>query len=518
MPANRNALLRYRTIDRCLRNRARRWTLDDLIGAVSDALYEYEGRQVDVSRRTVQLDLQHMRSDRLGYRAPIEVYERKFYRYADPDYRLTESELNEQDLARLREAAELLRQFSGFRQMEAFGGLVGRLRDQLGAGRTDGRRVIDFEHNEHLRGLHFVDELYELCVRERRVWVMYQSFRAREPRRIDFEPYFLKESRNRYFVLGRERAEERVLILALDRIHGLESRSEVFARRPGLDIETYFRHTVGVSVSAPPQRVVLRIDREQAPYLLTKPIHASQRALAQAPTYVEVELDVQHTFELEKEILAFGSAIQVVEPERLRIALAGTFAEAVAAYARPTSEAEWAGLRERFHKRGYLEFPSLFSGQQLRRLHPDLRVLLRDFPVGATRDIFPRLSPKRQRILRDGVGGLLESLFAETEASVERLFARSTALSPDTPYRPATTRRLLVARSKWSGRAGGPEVIRGSHLARDAEAAERVFARADFGNATVGGYGYALLLERGTWWRMRGERTREVIWLEVDLG
>ena len=39
MPANRNALIRYKTIDKCLQNRYRRWTLEDLIEACSDALY-----------------------------------------------------------------------------------------------------------------------------------------------------------------------------------------------------------------------------------------------------------------------------------------------------------------------------------------------------------------------------------------------------------------------------------------------------------------------------------------------
>ena len=39
MPVNRNALIRYKTIDNCLRRRNRRWTLEDLIEACSDALY-----------------------------------------------------------------------------------------------------------------------------------------------------------------------------------------------------------------------------------------------------------------------------------------------------------------------------------------------------------------------------------------------------------------------------------------------------------------------------------------------
>lgn len=95
MPVNKNALIRYKTLDRCLRNRFRRWTLDDLVEACSDALYEMEGITRGVSVRTVQADLQVMRSDKLGYNAPIEVYDNKFYRYADPDYSISNSPIDD---------------------------------------------------------------------------------------------------------------------------------------------------------------------------------------------------------------------------------------------------------------------------------------------------------------------------------------------------------------------------------------------------------------------------------------
>ena len=71
MPANRNALIRYKTIDNCLRNPYRRWTLEDLVDACSDALYEYEGIDKGISKRTVQMDIQMMRSEKLGYNAPL---------------------------------------------------------------------------------------------------------------------------------------------------------------------------------------------------------------------------------------------------------------------------------------------------------------------------------------------------------------------------------------------------------------------------------------------------------------
>ena len=108
MPANKNALIRYKTIDRCLRNKFRRWTIDDLTEACSDALYEMEGIMKGVSVRTVQGDLQIMRSDKLGYNAPIEVYDRIYYRYADPDYSISDTPLTEEECDLLKEAVELL--------------------------------------------------------------------------------------------------------------------------------------------------------------------------------------------------------------------------------------------------------------------------------------------------------------------------------------------------------------------------------------------------------------------------
>ncbi len=113
MPANKNALIRYKTIDRCLRNRYRRWTIDDLTEACSEALYEMEGITKGVSLRTVQGDLQIMRSDKLGYNAPIEVYDKIYYRYADPDYSINEMPLTDDDCNLLQQAIELLGGESG---------------------------------------------------------------------------------------------------------------------------------------------------------------------------------------------------------------------------------------------------------------------------------------------------------------------------------------------------------------------------------------------------------------------
>ena len=75
---------------------------------------EYEGRDENVSRRTVQADIQMMRSDKLGYNAPIVVRQNRYYTYEDPEYSIVDVPLSSQDTELLSEAVGILKQLSGF--------------------------------------------------------------------------------------------------------------------------------------------------------------------------------------------------------------------------------------------------------------------------------------------------------------------------------------------------------------------------------------------------------------------
>lgn len=109
----------------------RKWTLDDLIDACSDALYEYEGKDVYVSKRTVQLDIQMMRSDKFGYNAPFEVYQRKYYKYAEEGYSIMNIPVTENDIKVMNDAIQVLRQFKDFSLFKEMDGVLQRLEDSV---------------------------------------------------------------------------------------------------------------------------------------------------------------------------------------------------------------------------------------------------------------------------------------------------------------------------------------------------------------------------------------------------
>lgn len=358
MPVNRNALIRYRTIDNCLRHKYKKHTLDDLVEACSEALYEYEGIEKGVSRRTVQMDLQMMRSEKLGYNAPIVVLEKKYYTYEDPDYSITNIPLTEQDLGKLTEVVEILRQFKGFSHFHELSGMVQRLENKIYAARTNQEPIIDFEKNENLKGLEHIDMIYQAIIQKQALELSYQSFKARQANTFTFHAYYLKEYRNRWFVIGIKKRNMPILNLALDRIIAIRRSSQTYVPKDNFNINEYLHDVVGVSVSqnVEAEEVHLFADRETAPYIETKPIHHSQQVIEQLTHGTIFSLRVQLNFELEREILGFGDRVKVIKPERLKRRIKEIFSHALDLY---QSEFNSASLSSHIQKLAYKGFSVL---------------------------------------------------------------------------------------------------------------------------------------------------------------
>lgn len=336
MPQNKNALLRYRTIDRCLRNTGRRWTLQDLVDACSDALYEYEGKQDLVSVRSVQRDIEIMRSDKLGYEAPIEVYERKYYRYADPDYSISNRQLSKEDINVLNRTIDLLRDFDEFDPMHEMADVVNRLQDRVAAA-SNRRRIVAFERNPDLKGIRYLNPLYDLIASRTTVNISYRSFNARKATDFIIFPYLLKEFNNRWFIFGSRAGDMKLFNLALDRIEDFHACPGIpFKENPDFG-DDYFADVVGVTKHDRLEKAKVRFiaDNSHASYILTKPIHTSQKLISKNKEdgSMTFELtDILLNNELYKAFLSFGDGIRVLSPKSAVKHLRRIFREALKKY------------------------------------------------------------------------------------------------------------------------------------------------------------------------------------------
>lgn len=340
MPVNKNALLRYATIDRCLSNRQRRWTLQDLMEKCSQALGGEPDEPLLVSRRTIQNDLEMMRSGKLGYEAPIEVVEKKYYRYADPNFSISRVPLNPKDLSKLWEAVELLQQFSGFEHLGDIGGIVERLEARLRASTHRHRQkysVIALDNTPRSAGGHWIPKLTAWLQEGHLLKVEYKSFHNQKSTTILLHGYLLKEYDQRWYLIGYEQIRRKIMNLPLDRIRHIRSEgAERFIPNTSFDPEVYYRDTIGVTVypNINPVEIWLALNPELAPYLLTKPLHHSQKTVAELPDgTVVVSLFVRINYELKRAIMSCGPGCMVLKPVKFAQQMAAVFREAADQYA-----------------------------------------------------------------------------------------------------------------------------------------------------------------------------------------
>ena len=320
MPANKNALIRYKTIDNCLRNPYRLWTLEDLVEACSDALYEMEGITKGVSVRTVQGDLQIMRSDKLGYNAPIEVYDHKYYRYADRDYSIFNMPMSEGDVELLQEAVDMLRQLEDFDQFNEMSDVVSRLQEKLSITHKGNKPIVNFDNVPDLKGLKLLSPLYSHIAKRQTLHIQYQSFTAHKPQEYIIFPHLLKEFRNRWFIFG-SRAKDMVLFnFALDRIVSIEPVTDVpYHDNPDFDPEHFFDDVIGVSknINNTPMAITFWANREQSQYIITKPLHTSQKLLTRNEDgSCTFQIEVVQNYELFSVLMSYGPGLRVLSPEK----------------------------------------------------------------------------------------------------------------------------------------------------------------------------------------------------------
>jgi predicted DNA-binding transcriptional regulator YafY len=317
MPSNKHAAFRYRVINQCLtRSSHPKWTLEELLEEVNAHLQESFGHSAKIGKRSIQGDIQLMRSDPpCGYAAPIAVKNGQYF-YSEPGYSIHTIPLSDQEMGVLKEALALLEQFPGLPQQPPLKALLDRF-DPQG---TPLPEVIQFEINERTAGLKWIAPAYSAIVQQHTLRIRYQSFQVTTPTQLVLHPYLLKEWRNRWYLLGLRHDKQRIWNLALDRIQEMEVSIQPFQRNTVFDPRDWFKDVIGVTrmVDSVVQEVVFRTHPRIAGYLITKPLHDSQAIVRQDETGTVFSLQVITNFELLAELLRYGNDLEVLSPAGFR--------------------------------------------------------------------------------------------------------------------------------------------------------------------------------------------------------
>jgi predicted DNA-binding transcriptional regulator YafY len=320
MAITKNALIRFQTLDRCFRNPGRRYYINDLLIECNKALTDFDHDSDGIKKRQLYQDLIFMESSQ-GWSIPLERIKdgrKTYFKYEDPKFSINSQPLNELEAEQLKSAMMVLQRFKGLPQFKWINEILPKL-DQAFNFTEDTGGIISFDNNEFLKGLEFIDPLFNAILYKKVIRIKYQSFKNPEPVEMVFSPYHLKEYNNRWFLYGKDSSYDNVINIALDRIVAVEETDLPFEICE-IDFEEYFEDVLGVSFfpEQPIEKIFLRVAKSLWPYIETKPLHGSQKVKDRQENYVDISLELILNYELESQIFQFGEKMEVLAPKEFR--------------------------------------------------------------------------------------------------------------------------------------------------------------------------------------------------------
>lgn len=318
MPKNKQAYIRYRIIDACIRNRQKPFPKKEELIKACEVI-------ASVSLRTIEQDLYDMQHDEeLAYFAPIK-YDRfqKGYCYEDPNYSISNIPLKENDLYALEFAVALLKQFEGIDTVAQFSEAVTKIEDYVNV-RTlmtdnDIAQVIQLEQSTSVKGQEFLNTILGAIKGQKAIRFTYKKFDSSVEKEYTLEPYVLKEYRNRWYVTGKSLQTNVIVTFGLDRILSLNITADGFTISSGFNANDYFKYSFGISVSnnLHPEDIILAFSPQQAEYIKSQPLHHTQHILKEDEQTCMVKITVIPSFELKAQLLSLGNSVTILEPQWL---------------------------------------------------------------------------------------------------------------------------------------------------------------------------------------------------------
>ncbi|MDX1904454.1 MAG: WYL domain-containing transcriptional regulator [Thermonemataceae bacterium] len=161
-------------------------------------------------------------------------------------------------------------------------------------------------------------ELHQAVQRRFLVEITYQSFWAEEAFTTEIEPYLLKEYRNRWYVLAKNRYNDKIRTFALDRIQDFRLTAKEFSY-PKENPANLFVHCFGIFLPEnplqEPKEIFLLFTPEQARYVETLPLHHSQKIIRNDDKGVLISLKVHDTYDFRMELASMGENAKILSKD-----------------------------------------------------------------------------------------------------------------------------------------------------------------------------------------------------------
>lgn len=325
MPNNKNALTRYKFLDEMLSDKHHFYNIHDLTSKCNEKLVN--AGLTEVSQRCIEKDIKYLEYD--PFFAEIKrfwINGKRCIRYEDPTFSIFKKKLSEEESNLISEVFNTIGQFDGLDNFEWLNNF------KAGLELKERPKIISFSNNPYLLNSNFLGALFSYISNQVVIELEYHTFNNDEKKKISLHPYLLKQYNDRWYVIGAADKDKKILNFALDRIDSITPKPEMqFSPHEG-DLSERFDDIVGISLyeDRPIEHIVFWVSEESQNYVVTKPIHGSQKKLKEDDTLnlrdknpllkngAFFSIDCIPNYELIRMLCSFGSNLLVISPESVQ--------------------------------------------------------------------------------------------------------------------------------------------------------------------------------------------------------
>ncbi len=305
--------------------------IDELIRAKKYPNKPALAKQLEVSEKTIQRDIDYMKSN---LDAPIKFDSKKNgYCYIEENYFLPSLNLNEKNLFALVVAEKILKHYesaSYYSELKsAMDKLMTYLPDEVALPTM--RDVVSYHTfplaDGNAEKLHLVREaLFKLLAVE----MEYHTSYSDEKKTRYVNPYHLLFHNGAWYLIGYCHSREDVRVFSLSRILWVKMTTEKFEMPKGFSVDAYFQSGFKRGESSYP--IELKFSPKIAPFIRDRQWYSGEEKEMLADGSLRLKFTVPTLYEVIQFTLKYGGDVEVLKPRLLRRLVAEEAAKITAIY------------------------------------------------------------------------------------------------------------------------------------------------------------------------------------------
>ncbi|SDZ93171.1 helix-turn-helix transcriptional regulator [Bizionia paragorgiae] len=320
MATNRHAQIRYTILDRCFNNHNRLFDYDDLLNEVNYVLFELGTEGIKL--RQLQYDIEHMKSDAgwaIEFDETLKKGRKKAFQYQDKNFSIANHPLNVNDVEQLETTIAILSRYKHRAEFSWLEELIPRMEQAFQLVESGDNGIISYQENLDLKGREHIGTLFNMILKRKQVKITYEPY-GKPEFDVVVCPYHIKQYNNRWFLFCFNEEYKSISNYPLDRITGIEELNASFESST-INWLDYFDDIIGVTKpeEGKVEKIVLRFSEQRINYVLTKPLHGTQKIYKEDQSNCSMTIEVIPNQELYQQLLAFGPDLEILEPAKVRL-------------------------------------------------------------------------------------------------------------------------------------------------------------------------------------------------------